>query len=138
MEAIINLLMGAGALGAGLFCYILSRRLADLNRLDGGMGGAIAVLSTQVDDMNQALRSAQILAGSSGAALTALTERSEQAAKRLELLLATLHDLPAPSDGAPEKGRRPAVVHRTRARRDEAGLPVDGEDALTTRLLGGV
>ena len=117
MEMIINLLMGAGALGAGFYCLILSRRLQALNGLEGGMGGAIAVLSAQVDDMTKALQAAQTTAGASHNALTGLTDRAEAAARQLELLLASLHDLPE-APGA--ERRRPSVVRHESARRAPA------------------
>jgi hypothetical protein len=96
MDLIADTLMGAGALGAGLYCLILSRRLNRFNQLEGGMGGAIAVLSAQVDDMTRALELARTTAGDTARTLTDLTERSEQSAQRLELLIASLHDLPEP------------------------------------------
>lgn len=112
MEAIINVLMGAGALGAGLFCYVLSRRLSAFSTLESGMGGAIAVLSAQVDDMTRALEAARQAALQSSQTLEALNGRAELSAQRLELLLASLHDLP---DGAGRAGGgRARVVHRRR------------------------
>jgi len=64
--------------------------------LESGMGGAIAVLSAQVDDMTVALEKARGAANSSAEGLEALTARGEAVAKRLELLVASLHDLPEP------------------------------------------
>ncbi len=102
MELIVNILMGAGALGAGFYCMVLSRRLTAFNQLESGMGGAIAVLSAQVDDMTRALETARTTAGDSAAALRTMTERAESAAAKLELMLATLHDLPeGPSGNEP-------------------------------------
>ena len=43
MELIADILLGGGAIGAGLFCYALSRRLAAFGTLEGGMGGAVAI-----------------------------------------------------------------------------------------------
>ena len=108
MELIANVLLGAGALGAAAYCLVLARRLTRFNQLETGMGGAIAVLSAQVDDMTKALQRAQSTASTSSATLTALAERSEKAAERLELLLASMHGLPEPGDGA----RRLRVVRR--------------------------
>ena len=51
MELIADILLIAGALGAGLYCIVLSRRLNRFTDLEKGVGGAIAVLSAQVDDM---------------------------------------------------------------------------------------
>lgn len=94
MELIADILLGAGAIGAGLYCLVLSRRLKAFNQLEGGMGGAIAVLSAQVDDMTKALETARGAAGESARSLREMTVRAEAAAARLELMLATLHDLP--------------------------------------------
>ena len=49
MELIADVLLAAGALGAGLYCYVLALRLKQFQTLESGMGGAIAVLSAQVD-----------------------------------------------------------------------------------------
>lgn len=95
MALIADILLVAGALGAGFYCFVLSRRLTRFTDLEQGVGGAVAVLSAQVDDMTRALARAQGAAGSSAATLEALTERAEAAARRLELLVASLHDLPA-------------------------------------------
>ncbi|MGB3177424.1 MAG: hypothetical protein WBC68_13890 [Albidovulum sp.] len=94
MELISDIFLGAGAVGAGIYCLVLSRRLKAFNQLENGMGGAIAVLSAQVDDMTKVLDSAQVTAGASAANLREMTERAEAAAAKLELMLATLHDLP--------------------------------------------
>ena len=64
------------------------------------MGGAIAVLSAQVDDMTRALQAAQGTAGQSSAALEAQVARAEAAAARLDLILAALHDLPEAGSGS--------------------------------------
>lgn len=96
MELIANILMAAGTFGVAIYCYILSARLKRFSTLESGMGGAIAVLSVQVDDMTKALDRARGAATGSAISLEALTGRSEAAAARLELLLAAMHDLPEP------------------------------------------
>lgn len=116
MELIADMLLGAGALGAAAYCLVLSRRLAAFTRLESGMGGAIAVLSAQVDDMTRALDRARGTATDSAEALEGRTRRAEQVAERLELLLASMHDLPEP--GAADHGARRLRVVRHRARRD--------------------
>lgn len=114
MELIADILLGGGAIGAGLFCYALSRRLAAFGTLEGGMGGAIAVLSAQVDDMTRTLEQARQAAGESSRTLTALTERAEDSARRLELILSSLHDLPDARSAPP--GRTRVVRRRSRDR----------------------
>jgi hypothetical protein len=96
MELIADVLLTAGAFGAGLYCYILGLRLKKFTTLETGMGGAIAVLSAQVDDMTRALEAARTSATGSVSSLDELALRAESAARRLELLLASLHDLPDP------------------------------------------
>ncbi len=81
------------SMGAALFCLILSRRLTKLSQIDSGLGGAIAVLSAQVDDMSKAL--AETKTGSEGSAqkLAALNREARQLSQELELMLSACHDL---------------------------------------------
>lgn len=94
MEAIANIFLAGGALGAAGYCYVLSRRLQQFTNLEKGVGAAVAVLSAQVDDLTRALAQAKGRAGDSAASLASVSDRAEDAASRLELLLATMHDLP--------------------------------------------
>lgn len=94
MELVSNIFLAAGAFGAAIYCFVLSRKLTALTSLEGGMGSAIAVLSKQVDDLSNSLKNAQLTAVNTVNDLTAQTQRAEQAATKLELLVASLHDLP--------------------------------------------
>lgn len=98
MEAIANIFLAGGAIGAAGYCYILSRRLQQFTNLEQGVGAAVAVLSAQVDDLTRALAQAKGRASDSSASLAATCDRAEAAAGRLELLLATMHDLPGGAD----------------------------------------
>ncbi len=104
MTLIADILMAAGAFGAALYCYVLSARLKKFTTLESGMGGAIAVLSAQVDDMTRALEKARAAANDSADGLQARTARAEAVAARLELLVAAMHDLP---DAAPPPAAEP-------------------------------
>lgn len=95
LQLIADILLAAGALGAAVYCAVLSRRLSRLGDLETGMGGAIAILSVQVDEMTKALAQAQGSARASRDDLLALTARAETAARNMEMLLASLHDLPS-------------------------------------------
>lgn len=125
MDLIADMLLVAGSFGAAVYCYVLSVRLKRFTTLETGMGGAIAVLSAQVDDMTVALDKARGAANGSAQSLEELTARGEAVAKRLELLVASLHDLPEPATAArakptedpPEEERRLRFVRR-RAGRD--------------------
>jgi len=113
MEFLSNMILAAAALGAAIYCHVLSRRLAALSSLDGGLGNAIAVLSAQVDDLAKTLNAARASAGDSSAKLTQQTARAEAVAKRLELLVASMHDLPEtpPADlHAPPPSRWPGTA----------------------------
>ncbi len=94
MDFIADVLLVAGALGAGVYCFVLARRLARFNDLESGVGGAVAVLSAQVDDLTRTLQAAQKTASNSTDSLGELTGRAEDVAKRLELMVASMHDLP--------------------------------------------
>lgn len=107
MAMIADILLVAGALGAGLYCLVLSKRLTKFTDLEKGVGGAVAVLSAQVDDLTRTLREAQSTATFSTDTLEALTIRADGVAQRLELLCAAMHDIPeaqapAPAVQAPE------------------------------------
>ncbi|MFT4149102.1 MAG: DUF6468 domain-containing protein [Paracoccaceae bacterium] len=113
MDIVADFLLGAGAFGAAIYCYVLAARLKKFSTLEGGMGGAIAVLSAQVDDMTRALEAARTTAGGAASHLQGLTERAETAAARLELLVASMHDLPdAAEPGADTPERRLRFVRR--------------------------
>lgn len=105
MELIADILLAAGAIGAGVYCFVLARRLNRFNDLEKGVGGAVAVLSAQVDDLNRTLVAAQQTAATSAKSLTELTKRAEDMSRRLELQMAALHDIPstpAPQSTRPE------------------------------------
>lgn len=96
MNFLSDILLATAAVGAAVFCLVLSRRLRALTTLDSGMGKAIAVLSAQVDDLSRALKTAQQTSRLSVEKLDTQTSRAEAACRQLELLMASLHDLPAP------------------------------------------
>ncbi|MBR9841762.1 MAG: hypothetical protein GYB25_01260 [Rhodobacteraceae bacterium] len=102
MDLIADILLVAGALGAGVYCFVLARRLSRFNDLETGVGGAVAVLSAQVDDLTKTLEAARTTAGASTESLEGLTDRAEDVARRLELLVASMHDIPEPGT-APQK-----------------------------------
>jgi len=119
MKLASDVLLGAGALGAAVYCVVLARRLKRFNNLENGVGGAVAVLSAQVDDMTRTLDQARKAAAHSAQSLTALTERAESSARKLELMMASLHDLPEASLQAEEGGA-------SEKRQDEAWAALAG------------
>lgn len=101
MAFIADILLVAGALGAGLYCHVLSKRLRKFTDLEKGVGGAVAVLSVQANDLTKALADAQATAAHSVATLDDVNSRAEASARRLELLIASMHDLPEEPKAAP-------------------------------------
>lgn len=120
MDFIANILLIAGCIGSAAYCWVLAARLKRFTTLETGMGGAIAVLSAQVDEMTIALEKARGSADHSAESLDALTKRGEAVSRRLELMLASLHDLPgsqpnpqAPvAEDPPEDDRKLRFVRR--------------------------
>ncbi|WP_420585739.1 hypothetical protein [Ruegeria sp.] len=102
MELIADILLVAGALGAGLYCFVLSRRLKRFTDLEKGVGGAVAVLSSQADELKKSLDSARDASDQSGIVLKELTQRAESVAQRLELMMASMHDVIPAEDKAPQ------------------------------------
>ncbi len=117
MALIADILLVAGALGAAFYCFVLGRRLRNFNNLESGMGGAVAVLSAQVDDLEKILSSARTAAEVSASELQQLTARAEDVRRQLEIQMASLHDIvpqeggsvtPAPA-AAPEPATEPVA-----------------------------
>lgn len=102
MSLIADILLVAASLGLAIYCVVLSRRLARFTDLEKGVGGAVAVLSAQVDDLTRALKTARETAQSSAQVLDATTARAEDVARRLELHVAAMHDLPPQPQAQPQ------------------------------------
>ncbi len=124
-----DILVIVASLGAMGYCMVLSRRLSRLTSFDKGLGGAIAVMSSQVDEMKAALREAKAGSDGAGQQLNELVHQAKEISTELEMMIAACHDFAeeaistqipqeissGPSDSAP----MPEV--------DELELPEDGE-----------
>lgn len=108
MDLIADMLLLAATLSALFYCFVLSRRLRRFTALESGMGGAIAVLSAQVDDMTRALAQTQAVAGGSEKRLAELTAQADSLARRLEMMVASMHDIPDTAN-SPQKAAGEAV-----------------------------
>jgi hypothetical protein len=92
-------------------------------------------LSVQVDDMTKALAAAGMAATSSSNTLEAQTRRAEAVAAKLELLVASLHDLPggnappAPPQRAEPETESAAAAPRPRPRVVRSRLGSDDLEA---------
>ncbi len=140
MNLIADILLVAGALGAGIYCFVLARRLSKFNDLEAGVGGAVAVLSAQVDDLTRTLKAAQGTAGKSTEKLEVLTHRAEGVSKRLELMLAAMHDMedakPAQPKAAPDatKSAPDPAKEDTEAQAEISETPTQSDTAATTSI----
>ncbi|MCU0901778.1 MAG: hypothetical protein MUC82_14975 [Cypionkella sp.] len=124
MSLIADFLLAAGAFATALYCMVLARRLKRFTTLETGMGGAIAVLSAQVDDMTKALERARGSAQTSSVALEDQVRRAEAAAARLDLILASLHDLPQEPEAQDDSVAEDRRLRFVRRRPDRSGLRV--------------
>ncbi len=129
MALIADMLMAAGAFGAAIYCYVLSGRLKKFAALESGMGGAIAVLSVQVDDMTKALAAAGMAATGSATNLDSLTRRAESVAAKLELFVASMHDLPQDPPRETPRAEPTAAAPRARPRVVRSRLGTDDLEA---------
>ncbi|MGC1262162.1 MAG: hypothetical protein WA873_16000 [Jannaschia helgolandensis] len=92
---ISDVLLVAATLGMALWCRILCQRLKAFNDIDTGLGGTIAALSLQVDDLKASIASAAASAQGNDRSriLSAATEKADDRIGRMEMLLASLEDL---------------------------------------------
>lgn len=119
MDYLADIFLGAAALGAAFYCVVLSRRLSKFNDLEKGVGGAVAVLAVQVDDLTKTIEKAQSNASEAAQELGSLTKRAEDVSSKIQLQLASMHDLPAmaqPQPAAPKPQESTVFVrHRENA-----------------------
>ena len=51
MDLIADILLAAGAIGAGCYCFVRGRRLNRFNELEKGVGGAVAASGSGVKSL---------------------------------------------------------------------------------------
>ncbi|MDO5605152.1 MAG: hypothetical protein Q4G25_08335 [Paracoccus sp. (in: a-proteobacteria)] len=78
LTTLLALMTPAMAVPLMLWCHVLSRRLRRLNDLETGLGGAIAVMSAEIDRLDASVRRARAEAGAAAADLTRAIERAAQ------------------------------------------------------------
>ena len=93
MEEISNILLIGATCAAAFYCFSLSRRLRKFTNLESGMGGAIAVLSAQVNDLHKSVEHAKLAASQSQLEIEKSSRRAEEIQRKLDLQIASLHDL---------------------------------------------
>ncbi|MEM8851248.1 MAG: hypothetical protein AAGE03_14590 [Pseudomonadota bacterium] len=84
------------------YCWRLAARLRAFNDVDSGLGGAIAALSLQVDELKDTLATATAESGSAAASLDTATDRANDSIGRLEMLIAAAEDVADTPTDAPK------------------------------------
>ncbi|MFV0302409.1 MAG: hypothetical protein ACK5IP_16330 [Paracoccus sp. (in: a-proteobacteria)] len=113
LETIMEAGIIAGSVILMLFCITLARRLRRLNDLEGGLGGAIAILTAEVDRLDQSIRQARQEAMTAGETLAVEVAKAQTERARWDLHLRMREVVP------PEPPR--GLSSRLRKRR----VPVD-------------
>ena len=90
LAMILPMISIATALPLAIYCFTLSRRLRRLNDLETGLGGAIAVMTSEISRLDQAIRRAraEAEAASGDLARTIEASRNEKAYWALQSELA--------------------------------------------------
>ena len=129
MDMIADALLLAGAITAALYCWVLAKRVKGLNDLDTGLGSAIANLSSQVNDMQAALKTTQSVTGSTISEMEELADRAERAAEKLKLMLATVQeDNEAPARRTARVRKFPKAARTEQTPEPEEVKPVEQEE----------
>lgn len=91
------LLLGA-TLGMAVYCRTLSKRLRAFNDIDHGIGGTVATMSLQVDELKRSIDAAHADADERAEQLRQKISQADDRIGRLEMLLAGLEDIEAEID----------------------------------------
>lgn len=126
-----DILIIFASLGAMAYCMVLSRRLSRLTSFDKGLGGAIAVMSSQVDEMKAALREAKSGSDGAGNHLTDLVHQAREISSELEMMIAACHDFAeeAISVQAPDPQDAPMLAEVSE--QPDQGTPQSVDDDVT-------
>lgn len=141
MELIADGVLILAATVAGLYCLVLSRRLHSLTQMESGLGKAITSMSTQVDEMQDALAKAKASTEDRAVALSAQLAVAEEVAQRLERLLKDAEKLevsvaqPAKADHAETEQ---AAFKVGNLRRKPRSTPAEEDEASGRKRIDGL
>lgn len=127
MDVIMNGLLIAATLFAGIYCYVLAGRVQALKSLDSGLGGSIVSLTRQIELARTTLDEARAASLDSQRDLTDLVEKAEASATQLRLLVAATKD----NEFRMRKAAARAEKERGRDREAEAPTRPAAEPAET-------
>lgn len=75
---ILQLALLTFSVGVGFFCFVLARRLRRLNDLETGLGGAIAVMTSEIGRLERAIHAAKAEATVATRGLAEEVERAKE------------------------------------------------------------
>ncbi len=141
MELIADGVLILAATVAGLYCMVLSRRLHSLTQMESGLGKAITSMSTQVDEMQDALSKAKSSTEERATALSGQLVAAEEIAQRLEKLLRAAEELeeqskqraPVESPQAKQSPFKTATL-----RRRPRAAPAEEDEATGRKRIDGL
>lgn len=113
LSQILQIALLGFSLGLACFCFVLARRLRKLNDLESGLGGAIAVMTSEIGRLERAIQAAKAEALLATEGLAGEIERAKQ-----ERAFWLLQQKFAESGAQPG----PARLQRRRRRPEEYGL----------------
>lgn len=108
-QDIIPILLICLCAGLSSFCFLLSRRLRRMNDLETGLGGAIAVMISEVNRLESAIRAARAEALKATDQLSSEVEKAKQ--ERAYWMLQ--QQFTPPSTSAPKLRRRRTRTERS-------------------------
>lgn len=78
ISQILQAALLAFSVGLALFCFVLARRLRKLNDLETGLGGAIAVMTSEIARLERAIHAAKAEATLATQGLASQIERAKE------------------------------------------------------------
>lgn len=95
MELVIDFLLLAASGTAGLFCWVLSRKLKAMTSAEAGLGAGIAALSQSAEEMKRAVAETRSSADTTAARIESLLAEAESKATHLQGLIDQLAEMSA-------------------------------------------
>ena len=127
MQLVADGILFIAAVVAALYCMVLSARLRKLMQTEGGLGEAIASMSSQVDELNKALASAKTANEASAANLRDEVAAALKASEDLKALIRRAETLPATPVSSPEPVRAEPAAPPAEKPAEPREEPVFGE-----------
>ncbi len=130
MELVVDFLLLAASGTAGLFCWVLSRKLKALTSAEAGLGAGVAALSQSAEEMKTTLAGVKTSAEETAARVEALLAEADEKAAHLKGLIDQLAEMSASVAGHVERATRKYL--------DTLTPFLDEANEAADRLLGAI